>query len=67
MRARPRLDAWACDLEIILDETLVAVEVLQKVMNAAGKKVGVGDYRPGCKKPGPFGTYGVEILEIADI
>jgi len=63
LRARPRLDRWECHLRIIYDDDLLTAENLVYIFSEAGKRIGVGDQRPGAPKtPGPFGTYMVELM-----
>jgi hypothetical protein len=47
MRSRPRLDAWQVQFEVsVLDADAIPDEVLLQVLQDAGQKVGVLDYRP---------------------
>lgn len=46
VRERPRLDAWSLEFEIeIIDEQL-PVDVIHKILEYAGQRVGIGDFRP---------------------
>lgn len=56
VRVRPRFDSWSMSgsLEVVLPEITPAV--LESMFSIAGR-VGLGDWRPGCKTPGPFGRF----------
>ena len=54
---RPRFDKWSLSFTIELDETLFAPEVARQLADEAGKKVGLGDFRP--ERRGPFGRFNV--------
>lgn len=56
MRCRPRFAQWACELTAYFDGTMINRDQLVQAATAAGKFVGVGDYRPR------FGRYEVEVL-----
>lgn len=55
MRYRPRFDEWKIDCEIEFDETLITETQLRKVVDDAGSRVGLLDFRP--EKKGPFGRF----------
>lgn len=55
LRARPRYEAWACDVALDYDEEAVTPDVLVEMLNIAGTSIGVGDYRP--EKGGWFGRF----------
>ena len=59
MRARPRIDEWACDLTFDIDTDFVTVEQVLELLNMSGRVAGIGDYRPNCK--GWFGRYKAEL------
>lgn len=56
VRVRPRFDSWKARgcIEIIAPE--ITYENLTQLFDIAGR-VGLGDWRPGCKTPGPFGQF----------
>lgn len=61
IRARPRFDAWACEFDLEFDPSLMVPEVtLLPLMQKAGRRVGVGDYRP--ERGGPFGRFTAELV-----
>jgi hypothetical protein len=62
---RPLFDDWKLRFNLVLDTTEMNAKMLRAIVDAAGKKVGLADYRPLCK--GPYGkfvvTYWKEIEE----
>lgn len=50
---RPMLEEWGLNFEIEYDEDEIPFEVLKDALDIAGKKVGIGDWRPSMK-----GSYG---------
>lgn len=52
---RPMLREWEVDFHIDYDEDEIPEEVLKTILDTAGKKVGVGDWRP--QKKGPYGRF----------
>ena len=61
MRARPRVDRWACELELEHDPDFLEPSQIDSVFATAGQIVGVLDYRPA--KGGPYGKYKVERID----
>jgi hypothetical protein len=57
MRHRPKFDPWKLSFSMALDIEEMSVAVLRDVVDAAGSKIGLGDFRPACK--GPFGRWKV--------
>ena len=55
MRHRPRLDEWSADFTIEIDEEVLDVDTIQILLTEGGKRIGVGDFRPGCG--GSFGRF----------
>lgn len=64
MRARPRIMSWGCEISYEYDPDMVKPDWIVDGLNTAGKRVGVGDYRPLCPKGigGPFGRYTVKLI-----
>jgi len=46
MRSRPRFDRWGLEFRIIVGDDQLALDVLQCIVEHAGKYYGIGDYRP---------------------
>ena len=55
LRHRPRLDAWGAAFEIEFDDTLLTEEQLRRVVDDAGARVGLLDFRP--ERKGSFGRF----------
>jgi hypothetical protein len=55
IRHRPRLDGWKVTFEIEYDDTLLTDKQLRKVVDDAGSRVGLLDFRP--ERKGPFGRF----------
>jgi hypothetical protein len=54
---RPRFDSWEFDVTIEIDETEVNEDTVRQLVEIAGKKIGLCDFRPN--KKGPFGRFKV--------
>jgi len=54
---RPKFNDWKLSVEVVLDETMVSPKLFRDIVDDAGSKVGLGDFRPGRK--GPFGRFKV--------
>jgi len=55
LRHRARLDKWAGSFTLEVDSDLFSADFVRLLLDDAGKKIGVGDYRPA--KRGPFGRF----------
>lgn len=62
IRHRPRLDQWECEFEIEYEDTLLTEKQMRKVVDDAGQRVGLLDFRPARK--GPFGRFMVTFWKI---
>jgi hypothetical protein len=56
-RARPRVDAWACDVSLEYDEDLVTADLVRDLLERAGRNIGIGNFRP--EKSGRYGRFEV--------
>lgn len=56
IRVRPRFDRWSVRGTIHVIAKEITYEALETIFSLAGR-VGLGDWRPGCKTPGPFGMF----------
>lgn len=54
---RPRLDEWELSFVLEVDTDMFDLKTVRLLMDDAGKKVGLGDFRPDRK--GPFGRFTV--------
>lgn len=61
MRHRPRLDEWAITFLLEYDEVLLSEEQVRRVVDDAGQRVGLLDFRP--ERKGPFGRFMVSKWE----
>ena len=52
---RPCFHDWQISFTLILDEDVMSENLLREIVDAAGKKIGLGDFRPDRK--GPFGKF----------
>lgn len=55
LRHRARLDKWSASFTLEVDETVFAEDLVRSLVDDAGKKVGLCDFRPA--KRGPFGRF----------
>ena len=55
MAHRPRLDEWSLSFTLEVDEDMFSAEFVRLVVDDAGRKIGLGDFRPDRK--GPFGKF----------
>lgn len=55
MRHRPRLDDWAVTFEVEYDDNLLTEGELRRVLDDAGSRVGLLEFRP--ERKGPFGRF----------
>lgn len=52
---RPMFHDWRLSFEVDLDTEVMAPKLFREIVDAAGKRIGLGDFRPDCK--GPFGKF----------
>lgn len=57
MAHRPRLDEWVCTFNLDVDAEMFSERTVRILTEDAGKKIGLGDFRPSRK--GPFGRFSV--------
>ena len=62
MAHRPRLDEWKLSFTLEVDDSMFAPELVRQIVDDAGRKVGLGDFRPDRK--GPFGKFVVTEWKI---
>ena len=55
LRHRPRLDQWAISFRLEFDSTLLSDIEVRRIVDDAGSRVGLLDFRPECK--GPYGRF----------
>ena len=54
---RPRFDEWSLSFTLTLDDGAMAEKMLRLIVDDAGRRIGLGDFRPDCK--GMFGKFDV--------
>ena len=52
---RPRVDSWSLSFTLDIDTSFFDPKLIRAVIDDAGKKIGLGDFRPARK--GPFGRF----------
>ena len=58
LRTRAKFDEWACIAKIETDPELVDEEMIKHWLDIAGRRIGIGDWRP--EKSGHYGRYQLE-------
>jgi hypothetical protein len=61
---RPIFDDWRLVFEVELDTTILGAKLFRQIVDDAGKRVGLGDFRPACK--GPYGKFTVTSWAVVD-
>ncbi len=62
MAHRPRLDEWSISFTLDVDDAMFSPDFIRKLVDDAGSKVGLGDFRPDRK--GPFGKFVVTAWKV---
>ena len=57
MRSRPCFKDWALEFQLDIEEEEIDPSVIKEILDYAGKRVGIGDFRP--EKGGSFGRFHV--------
>lgn len=60
MRTRPVFNGWSAEFKVCIDNTVADVDLVRQALEAAGRLVGVGDWRPGAPKGGSYGRFTVK-------
>lgn len=63
IRVRPRFDSWSIRGSLTVIAKEITYEALQTLFEIAGR-VGLSDWRPGCKTPGPFGMFKATLRRV---
>ena len=61
---RPLFNDWRLSFSMELDDSILSVEILREIVDTAGKRIGLGDFRPATK--GPFGRFRVDEWQVSD-
>ncbi len=59
MRTRPIFNNWSASFSLCIDTSVADVDLVTQSLQAAGRLVGIGDWRPGAPKGGSFGRFTV--------
>lgn len=62
---RPSFNDWKIAFTVSVDTDLISVKLVREIIDAAGKRIGLGDFRPSCK--GPFGKFVVTSWKEHDV
>ena len=57
VKARPKIKNWKLNFKLIINDDLIAPDIIRTVLEEAGERVGILDFRP--QKLGEFGTFRV--------
>lgn len=60
---RPRFDTWKTSFSLVVDTTVFSDTVVRELIDLAGQRIGLGDFRPARK--GPFGRFKVTSWKVA--
>lgn len=52
---RPCFHDWRLSFALSIDTDMISAKLMREIVDAAGKRIGLGDFRPACK--GPFGKF----------
>lgn len=58
---RPMFHDWKLTFNCEIDTSMIGVKLFRELVDAGGKRIGLGDFRPACK--GPFGKFVVVLWE----
>ena len=64
IRVRPRFDNWSLSTRFNVFDEQLTPKVLTEIASYAGTYKGLGDWRPGGKTPGPWGTFDATVTEV---
>ena len=62
---RPMFDDWALTFTISLDTAILGPKLLRQIIDDAGKRVGLGDFRP--MRKGPYGRFVVKSWAVKEV
>ena len=66
MRTRPKFDEWGVTFSVDADDELVDRDRLERWLEIAGRRVGIGDWRPACS--GTYGMFRVDhVKEVREV
>lgn len=59
---RPVFYDWSLSAVAELDDEMIDAKLFRQILDAAGKRIGIGDFRPACK--GPYGRFVVDQWQV---
>ena len=59
---RPVFDDWALSFEADLDTDIIPERLMRQIVDDAGRRIGLGDFRPARK--GPYGRFRVDAWSV---
>ena len=62
LRTRAKFDEWSCAFTLDCDDELVDREQLEAWLDIAGRRIGLGDWRP--EKSGTYGRFEAEVQPL---
>lgn len=62
---RPMFDDWRLEFTLRLETHICGVKLLRQIVDDAGSRIGLGDFRPATK--GPYGKFSVTKWEALDL
>lgn len=63
LRTRAKFDCpWSCEFDLDCDDELVSKQFLRQWLDIAGRRIGLGDWRP--EKSGEFGRFLLTSIEV---
>lgn len=65
MTHKPMFKNWRLSFTLLMDQELLSSNKIKECILSAGKRVGLGSFRPDCK--GTYGKYEIETYEVVDI
>lgn len=65
IRVRPEFPAgWVITGTLAVWDEQITQDALTRILDYAGQYKGLGDWRPGGKTPGPYGTFEARIVDV---
>jgi hypothetical protein len=65
VRVRPKFSSWAVSGTIEVSDPVITESVLSQMFEIAGRKAGLGDWRPSApKSPGPYGMFSSQVRPL---
>jgi hypothetical protein len=62
---RPIFDDWSLEFSLDLDTSILGPKLLRSIIDDAGKRIGLGDFRPARK--GPYGRFSVTRWDVKEV